>query len=137
MLDALKGLGGSGKAQKQSDDLQSLISTAKEERSALSAMLTQISMRTAKVTQMAKTLEQVDEKASAAKPTCRRKSGSDSRTDSSSSTTDTRGVGSIMVSSLEGPRPGSPLQRGEWKTRTWRQVRRRSARPTAAPGVSR
>ena len=66
MLDALKGLGGSGKAQKQSDDLQSLISTAKEERSALSAMLTQISMRTAKVTQMAKSLEQVDEKASAA-----------------------------------------------------------------------
>ena len=66
MLDALKGLGGSGKAHKQSEDLQSLISTAKEERSALSAMLTQISMRTAKVTQMAKTLEQVDEKASSA-----------------------------------------------------------------------
>ena len=55
MLDALKGLGG-GKAQKQSDDLQSLISAAKEERSALSAMLTQISMRSVKLTQMGKSL---------------------------------------------------------------------------------
>lgn len=66
MLDALKGLGGGGKAQKQSDDLQSLISAAKEERSALSAMLTQISMRSVKLTQMGKSLEQVDQKAAGA-----------------------------------------------------------------------
>jgi chromosome segregation ATPase len=65
MLDALKGLGG-GKAQKQTDDLQSLISAAKEERSALSAMLTQISMRSVKLTQMGKSLEQVDQKAASA-----------------------------------------------------------------------
>ncbi len=64
MLDALKGLTG-GKTAKQTEDLQSLIATAKEERSALSAMLTQISMRTAKLTQMGKSLEQVDEKAGA------------------------------------------------------------------------
>ncbi|MBM3818867.1 MAG: hypothetical protein FJW14_07620 [Acidimicrobiia bacterium] len=64
MLDALKGLTG-GKATKHTEDLQSLVSTAKEERSALSAMLTQISMRTAKLTQMGKSLEQVDEKAAA------------------------------------------------------------------------
>ena len=49
MLDSLKGLAGSGKAQKQVDDLQSLITAAKEERSALSAMLTQISMRSSKL----------------------------------------------------------------------------------------
>ena len=65
MLKALKGLIGS-KTQKQTDDLQALITTAKEERSALSAMITQISMRSAKLTQMGKTLEQVEEKASAA-----------------------------------------------------------------------
>src|SRR5687767_12165272 len=63
MLDALKGFAGGGKAQKQSDDLQSLITAAKEERSALSAMLTQISMRSSKLTQTAKALEQVDAKA--------------------------------------------------------------------------
>src|SRR5919108_2994600 len=61
MLDALKGLG--GKAQKQSDDLQSLIAAAREERSALSAMLTQISMRSSKLQQMGKSLEQVGQKA--------------------------------------------------------------------------
>src|SRR5690349_8594582 len=66
MLDALKGLAGPGKAQKQSDDLQSLITAAKEERSALSAMLTQISMRSVKLTQMGKSLEQVDQKAAGA-----------------------------------------------------------------------
>src|SRR5215210_3830508 len=66
MLDSLKGLAGTGKAQKQVDDLQSLITAAKEERSALSAMLTQISMRSAKLSQMGKSLEQVDSKASAA-----------------------------------------------------------------------
>jgi DNA repair ATPase RecN len=66
MFDALKGLGGGGKAQRQTDDLQSLIAAAKEERSALSAMLTQISMRSVKLTQMGKSLEQVDQKAASA-----------------------------------------------------------------------
>src|SRR4030095_11036678 len=65
MLDALKGMTG-GKAQKQAEDLQTLIATAKEERSALSPMLTQISMRSVKLTQMGKSLEQVDQKAAAA-----------------------------------------------------------------------
>src|SRR5918999_6249861 len=64
MLDAFKGLG--GKAQKQSDDLHGLIAAAREERSALSAMLTQISMRSAKLQTMGKTLEQVGQKAGAA-----------------------------------------------------------------------
>ena len=64
MLDAIKGLTGGGKNQKTSDDLQGLIASAKEERSALSTMLTQISMRSAKLTQLGKSLEQVDQKAS-------------------------------------------------------------------------
>lgn len=58
MLDSLKGFGGGGKTQKQVDDLQGLITAAKEERSALSAMLTQISMRSSKLSQMGKSLEQ-------------------------------------------------------------------------------
>ena len=67
MLDSLKGFGGSsGKAQKQVDDLQSLIAAAKEERSALSAMLTQISMRSSKLSQMGKSLEQIEQKATTA-----------------------------------------------------------------------
>ena len=66
MLDSLKGLAGTGKAQKQVDDLQSLITAAKEERSALSAMLTQISMRSSKLSQMGKSLEQIEQKAVAA-----------------------------------------------------------------------
>ena len=49
MLDALKGFTGTTKAQKQFDDLQGLIVAAREERGALSAMLTQISMRTSKL----------------------------------------------------------------------------------------
>ena len=63
MLDSLKGLAGGGKAQKQVDDLHSLITAAKEERSALSAMLTQISMRSSKLSQMGKSLEQIEQKA--------------------------------------------------------------------------
>ncbi|MGH9349769.1 MAG: hypothetical protein ACRD26_21160 [Vicinamibacterales bacterium] len=66
MLDAFKGLTGGGKLQKQSDDLLSLIAAAREERGALSAMLTQISMRTSKLQQMGKSLEQVGQKAGAA-----------------------------------------------------------------------
>src|SRR3989440_4951461 len=63
MLDAIKGLTGGGKVQKQTDDLQGLIAAAREERSALSTMLTQISMRSAKLSQLGKSLEQVDQKA--------------------------------------------------------------------------
>jgi len=66
MLEAFKGLTGGGKAQKQFEDLEGLIAAAKEERGALSAMLTQISMRSSKLSQMGKTLEQVAQKATAA-----------------------------------------------------------------------
>jgi DNA repair ATPase RecN len=66
MLDAIKGLTGNSKAQKQqSDDLQSLIAAAKEERSALSTMLTQLSMRSSKLNEVSKALQQVEEKAGA------------------------------------------------------------------------
>src|ERR1051326_8926940 len=47
MLDAIKGLTGGGKAQKQTDDRQGVIAAAGEERSALSTMITPISMRSA------------------------------------------------------------------------------------------
>ena len=47
MLDAFKGIGGN--SQRQAEDLQKLIDTAREERSALSTMLTQVSMRSAKL----------------------------------------------------------------------------------------
>jgi len=40
MLDALKGLSGGTRSQKQKDDLEELIARAREERSALSTMLT-------------------------------------------------------------------------------------------------
>jgi chromosome segregation ATPase len=63
MLDAFKGLTGGAKSQKQFDDLQSLIATAREERSALSAMLTQISTRSSKLAQVSKSLETVEQKA--------------------------------------------------------------------------
>lgn len=63
MLDALKGLTGGGKAQKQAEDFQTLIATAKEERSALNAMLAQIALRSSRLTQVGKTLEQIDQKA--------------------------------------------------------------------------
>ncbi len=62
MLDALKGLTGSGKTQKQAEDFQTLIASAKEERSALNAMLAQIALRSSRLSQVGKTLEQFDEK---------------------------------------------------------------------------
>ena len=65
MLDALKGLAGGGKNQKQADEFQSLIATAREERSALNTMLTQITMRSSRLTQIGKTLGEVDEKTAA------------------------------------------------------------------------
>jgi chromosome segregation ATPase len=66
MLDTIKGLTGNGKGQKQTEELQSLIATAREERGALSAMLTQISMRSSKLAQMGKSLEQAGQRAEAA-----------------------------------------------------------------------
>ena len=65
MLDAFKSLTG-GKTQKDVDDLQALIATAREERSALSTMLGQVTTRGSGLAQVAKSLEQVDQKAGAA-----------------------------------------------------------------------
>ncbi len=65
MLDAFKNFsGGKGKlVQKQTDELETLIATAREERSAISAMLTALTTRSAKLTPLGKSLEQVSEKA--------------------------------------------------------------------------
>ena len=65
MLDAFKNMaGGKSKlAQQQTDELEQLITTAREERSAISAMLTALTARSAKLTPLGKTLEQVSEKA--------------------------------------------------------------------------
>src|SRR5258707_1935390 len=65
MLDAFKNFsGGKGKlVQKQTDELEILIATAREERSAISAMLTALTTRSAKLTPLGKSLEQVSEKA--------------------------------------------------------------------------
>ena len=67
MLDAFKNMtGGKGKlVQKQTDELELLIATAREERSAISAMLTALTTRSAKLTPLGKSLEQVSEKATA------------------------------------------------------------------------
>ncbi len=61
MLDAF-GIGSSTKkAQKTAaDELQALINSSKEERSALSEMLTQITVRASKLTQTHKALEQIE-----------------------------------------------------------------------------
>ena len=61
MLDAFKNLtGGKGKlVQKQTDELELLIATAREERAAISAMLTTLTTRSAKLAPLGKTLEQV------------------------------------------------------------------------------
>jgi chromosome segregation ATPase len=70
MLDALKSLAGGGKAaQKQAEELEALIATARDERSALSAMLTQVTMRSGQLTETGKTLEDVSKKAATATDT--------------------------------------------------------------------
>ena len=68
MLDAFKkmGSGGTKSAKAQVDELQTLIATAREERSALSTMLTQVQLHSAKLAQAGKSLQQVDDKATAA-----------------------------------------------------------------------
>src|SRR5256885_3332432 len=65
MLDAFKNMtGGKGKlVQQQSDELEQLIATAREERSAISAMLTALTTRSAKLTPLSKSLEQMTDKA--------------------------------------------------------------------------
>src|SRR6476660_4302684 len=59
MLGAFKSLATGKSAQKQTDELEQLIATAREERSAISAMLTALTTRTAKLTPLSKQLEQV------------------------------------------------------------------------------
>jgi len=65
MLDAFKNMTGNkgSVAKKQTDELEMLIATAREERSAISAMLTALTTRSAKLTPLTKTLEQVTERA--------------------------------------------------------------------------
>src|SRR5262249_1312566 len=67
MLDAFKNItSGRGKlVHKQADELAQLIASAREERSAVSTMLTVLETRSAKLTPLSKSLEQVTEKAAA------------------------------------------------------------------------
>ena len=85
MLDAFRSIaGGKGKqVQKQTDELQLLIAAAREERSAISAMLTTLTARSAKLVPLGKSLEQVTEKAASAG----RRSSTSWRRDSACSTT--------------------------------------------------
>ena len=68
MLDAFRSMtsGKNKQIQQQTDDLQLLITSAREERSALSTMLTTLTARSAKLLPVGKSLEQVMEKATAA-----------------------------------------------------------------------
>src|SRR6187397_1142819 len=63
MLDAFKSLTGGKVVQKQTDELGLLIASAREERSAISAMLNALASRSAKLAPLGKQLEQVTEKA--------------------------------------------------------------------------
>jgi methyl-accepting chemotaxis protein len=63
MLDAFKSLTGGKVVQKQTDELGLLIASAREERSAISAMLNTLASRSAKLAPLGKQLEQVTEKA--------------------------------------------------------------------------
>ncbi len=62
ILDALFG-GNSGNKKQQQEELQSLVNQAREERAALSAMLTQMAGGTAKLAQTSKALDQIGQKA--------------------------------------------------------------------------
>ena len=62
MLDALFG-GNSVNKQQQQDELQALVNQAREERAALSAMLTQMADSTSKLAPTSKALDQVGQKA--------------------------------------------------------------------------
>jgi chromosome segregation ATPase len=65
MLDAFFGTA-AGSKKTQQDELQALIGQAKEERTMLSAMLTQMAGGTSKLAQTSKALDQVGQKADAA-----------------------------------------------------------------------
>src|SRR5262245_34031863 len=60
MLDAFKK---TGATKVQSDELQQLIAASKEERAALSTMLTQVQLHSAKLASAAKSLQDVEDKA--------------------------------------------------------------------------
>jgi chromosome segregation ATPase len=64
MLDALKNLtGGKNKlVQKQTDELELLVTSAREERAAISAMLTTLTTRSQKLAPLSRTLEQTTER---------------------------------------------------------------------------
>ena len=66
MLDAIKGLAGGGKAQKQAEELEALIAAAREERRALDATVKAVTGQSAKLTETGRSLEQVNAKAVAA-----------------------------------------------------------------------
>src|SRR4029450_9370541 len=61
MLDAFKK--GASTRQQQADELQTLINASKEERAALSTMLTQVRLHSARLASASKTLQEVEEKA--------------------------------------------------------------------------
>src|SRR5947207_590653 len=65
MLDAFKNLTRNRDAQKQSDELEALITTAREERNALSALLTTLTTRAGKLTPLSKSLDHATERAAA------------------------------------------------------------------------
>lgn len=62
MLDAFK-KGSAKPIRQQADELEALIATSREERAALSTMLTQIQVHSAKLATAGKSLQEVDEKA--------------------------------------------------------------------------
>src|SRR5437667_11524317 len=68
MLDAFRSMtsGKNKQVQRQTDELQLRSTSAREERSALSTMLTTLTARSAKLTPLGKTLEQVVERAAGA-----------------------------------------------------------------------
>ena len=66
MLETLRNLTGGKATQKHADELEKLIATAREERSALSEMLNSLTTRAAKLQPMSKSLETMTEKAAAA-----------------------------------------------------------------------
>src|SRR5262249_700568 len=65
MLDAFKNITGAKTklVQKEADELETLIATAREERGAISAMVTALTSQSAKLTPLGRTLEQLSEKA--------------------------------------------------------------------------
>ena len=68
MLDSFKKMGGSGNkpGKQQAEELEALIATSREERAALSTMLTQIQIHSAKLSTAGKSLQEVEEHAAKA-----------------------------------------------------------------------